>query len=771
MTAEVTETQGHRTEVAVSSASGLVRAGWLAASGVSIAVVTGAMYWMNSAAFHFGDKRNQYLPVAMDIGRRLRAGEWLPVIDPNLGISGNYSLDIQYGLFDPSHWPVAIGLSYFTNLALAGFVWALLFEIVVTLGVTALGGRLGMPMPWAAAAGLGVACSGWLLFTLATDWIPGLESMAWLPWLWWAWLGRGDRLRARDCVGVAAFGYLVVAGGWPSTWTALGALVVGLAVESWVRRDLSARASAWLGPLVLRGLALLAGLACAALCVLPLYHAAPFTARKLGFNNNNFLTGNLADMLAFSAPQLHGDIISFGGAVTLGAPVFFAGWFGVVVLWTQRWNRGLWRRPGLVTSVLGCVGMLLLTQAPSQSGPLRDQIRQLGGAQFFFVLGVCVLATSAPWLVTRVRVLGVVFTVATMGWLSWSRDPLMDHALVGIAVVAVAAVVLLVVASKLDALTGVAALMMTIALTVVAVGLNTAKPDPSAAPTSHLSAGTLALTAADEPIYALYPKGIPAEYAMWQVDGVGRAFSDLRAVGRVAPGYSSVSQRGFRALMCSQGSQGQSCPAGASRLFRTEPTTGQTWADLLGYRTIVVAGATRQASFVKAAGPDWHLVQTASSFAEYQRSGPIDIAGRVTHVVGQASVSAIALSNDSQSYRVRSPQGAQLIFRDLFWPGYVATLNGKRIPVKPLDGTLVTVTLSHGATGVLTIRYVPLSTKTLIAVPLGSILLLAAVCGWLGYRRRREPDDDSAADDVSPAVDGDQETAEPEHSESLKHPV
>ncbi len=111
---------------------------WQGASAGGTAVVMLVVYVWNHQSFLVDDKRNQYLPVMMDIGRRLRAGEWLPLIDPNLGNGGNYSLDVHYRIFEPTHWVVAIGLSHFTDLQLAAFVWSLVFEVVLALGTTAL---------------------------------------------------------------------------------------------------------------------------------------------------------------------------------------------------------------------------------------------------------------------------------------------------------------------------------------------------------------------------------------------------------------------------------------------------------------------------------------------------------------------------------------------------------------------------------------------------------------------------------------------------------
>lgn len=754
-----------------------VRAGWAALSGVVTAALMAVMYGWDNTFFLVDDKRNQYLPAAMDIGRRLLAGEWLPVIDPNLGISGNYSLDIQYGLYNPLSWPVDIVLSRFSDLQAAAFLWALVFEVVLAVGTTSLALRLRMTGAWAATAGVAAATSGWVLFWLAPDWIPGLVSLAWLPWLWWAWVAQEGRPRVRECVGIAVFGFLVIVSGWPATWLALGALVVGLAVESLVRGDAPSRQRGWLASWAPRLLALLAGVSGAALSLVPLYRAdaAHVTIRGDSIANTNFLTANLADMLSFAAPQLNGDLISFGGQSTLRAPIFFVAWFAVVVLWTTRWHAGLWRRPGLVTCVVGGAGMLLLTQAPSVVGPLRDQIRELGGAQLFFAVAVCSIASAGPWVVTRVRLAGILLTLVCMGWISWSRTPSGPRSFVGILVVAVCALLLVQVSRRLPGLTAGTALATTFGVTVIAFLLFHAALDPAKVQTADsLTPGTLGLTAADEPILAIYPAGNPPAWDQWQTDGVGRAFSDLRAVGRSAPGYSSISQRYVRDQLCIYASQGQGCPQEVSRLFQREPVTHTPWVDLLGYRTIVVAGATRQHAFEAVAGPMWHQVQAATAFTEYRRPGPASVAGRVTHVIGHADVSALSLSREAQSYQVSSQQGATLIFRDIYWPGYHATLNGHPLAVTALDRMLVTVRLPAGAHGTLRLSYIPLSTGELVALPVAAVLLLAGAADWVYVGRRRDratSSGESGDPGDSGDVDGDEQADQPADRERLQNTV
>ena len=159
------------------------------------------------------------------------------MIDPDLGRSGNYALDLQYGLFEPTHWLTAIALSYVDNLALAATLWAAAYLALLAAGVCALLLRLKVAGGWAAATAVGVAASGYLLFWAAPSWIPALVSLAWVPWWWWAAVGSPQRAWRLVASGLLAF--LICAGGWPATWLSGG---------SWSSGSLPKRSYAALSP-------------------------------------------------------------------------------------------------------------------------------------------------------------------------------------------------------------------------------------------------------------------------------------------------------------------------------------------------------------------------------------------------------------------------------------------------------------------------------------------------------------------------------------------
>ncbi|MEJ7743380.1 MAG: hypothetical protein WKF73_13030 [Nocardioidaceae bacterium] len=632
------------------------------------------------------DLRNQYLPVARDIGRRLRGGEF-PTIDPDLGSGGNFALDLQYGLYEPLHLLSSVCLSYLGDFALAGFLWALVYLLVLALGTTCLSLRLGAVGPWAAAAGVAAATSGYVLYWLAPNWIPGLLSIAWLPWFWWAWIGRLAPLR---CVAIGVFTFLVVASGWPATWLMFAALGLGLLAEELTVRDRDARSS-WLVPLAIRVTAAIGGAIPAVITVLPLIRAAGYTIRTDDIHNSNMLVPNLADILGFASPTLHGEIVSFGGQAILETPVYFAAWFALPMLWLVPWRASLMRRPGVISAGIGCLVMTLLTQAPSDLGPLRNPIRSLAGVQFFLLITVVALTCAGSLVVNRHRVFGIAASLTALGWLTWSRDPAGPDGLVGVVIVAALAL-LLVVAVKRHTTTGaLVAWAGSAVMAVVAFQLAPTEVDTSS--WIRASAGNISLTAADRPVFASYPREDAAVMERWFSDGVGRGFQRLSAKVRSAPGYSSIRQIGFDNRFCIKTSHGYTCDSSARRLFKAEPETGRPWVDLLGYRTVVLAGAKRHRFWKSVAGDEWKRMDKGTDFVKYRRSEVPVVAGRITHVDGDAEVRELEVRNDIQSYDVAAPGGATLVFRDLFWPGYIASLDGERLKVSSLSNTLLVVEL------------------------------------------------------------------------------
>jgi hypothetical protein len=688
-----------------------------------------ALYLIEPRHWYVNDKRNQYVPVLQDIGRRLRSGDF-PVLDPDLGPSGNYALDSQYAIFDPLHLSTAWGLSYVGDLRLAGFLLALVYLVVLAWGVTALLQRLGVDGVLASVGGLAGATSGFVFFYLGMIWWPGLTGLAFLPWMWWAWLGTRPLARV---LAVALFSYLVIASGWPSTWLAYVAMTAGLAIEAWARRDREAGVRAWLMPLASGAAAAAAGLVVAAVHLVALLRAADWTNRSQEVGNDFFQIVNLADVLAFAAPYLQPDLVTFGGGST-ARPIFFFGWFLLAFAWMTLWRRDLVRQRGVVTAAVAVLILLLLTQAPSDMGPVRSQFRQLAGLQLFAVmLGTIAFAASGAAL-TRVRVLGVAASMAAVAFLAWARSP-QEAEVWAVAASAVAILGVVLAARRWGTSgAGATALVASLPLVVLAFVLSPL-PQDRHYPTGTNAASSVRAAASERPVLVLYGPPGRAARARWPRQGVGVGFAAMDRDNRYSPGYSSVSQKPYRERLRVISAHGFTRPGAVDSLFETEATTGRRWVDLLGYRTIVVA-RSRLERFERLRTPEWYRLTETQDFVKFVRPDGA-VAGRVTAVVGAVEVSARTVEDERQRYRVSAPSAGRLVFRDIYWPGYVARLDGRDLPVEPFGDLLVSVQLPPGTDGVLEVRFRALRPANLVATLGGGLVLLLAACGLASRERRR----------------------------------
>lgn len=717
---------------------------WLGWQAVTVSSIAALVLFIGATwprFFFAGDKQNQYLPVARDIGRRLRDGEWLPVIDPDLGRSGNYALDLQYGLFEPTHWVVAVALSYVDNLSVAALLWAAAFLAVLGTGVCALALRLGVPGGWSAAVGVGVAASGYVLFWAAPSWIPALTSFAWVPWWWWC--VTSPRPRSLGVVASGVLAFLICAGGWPATGILWAAVVAGVLVESVLRRS----EPGLLRSTLLHLLASVGGGIAALVTVLPLAQAVGYTARATDLSTSGMFVPNLADFLAFASPGYEAGTPALGRYPQV-VPLFFGVWFVAVLVWLVPWRRAVLQRPGVITALVGLVITLLASQAPTNLGALRWPVRMLPGVPLFLGIGVAVAVVALGLRVTRARVLGVALSLLAVSLLSWFRHPDSSDWLLPSVLMLAAAGVLLLTIRRWPGFAGPVALATTVLLAGWAVYTHGSHGMADRGTPPYLGPGTLALE--DEPTLVLYPRDNSRH---WFPQGIASGFLRLSAEQRNQPGYSSIGQKGWDDRFAVQSAHSFVLPSGVEQVTAIEPRTGRTWGDLLGYQAVVVHDGPHLRRFRAAlesreeAGlpAEWEQSARTKDFAKFSRVPPRDDAGRVTAVLGTADVTPVEVTRNQQTYDVDTADGATLVFRDLYWPGYEATLDGEQLEVEPLGDTLVTVTLPEGSSGTLEVRYVPIATGVWVTlVALGSFLvLLAAILARralpLGWVRRRRP--------------------------------
>jgi hypothetical protein len=712
----------------------LLENGWTLLSLAALAAVLRVTWAYNDRFMFSGDKQAQYLPAMRDIGQRLGAGE-LPTIDPNLGLSGNFAMDVQYGLYDPAQLLTSVLLSHADDLVRAAWLWSSLLLGILCAGTCVLLRRLGLPGAWAAAGGLSAATAGFTFYWLAPSWMPALAGLAWLPWWWWAWYSR--RPDPWSLLGLGVFAYLVVASGWPFTWVAFGAIGLGSLIEDSARKR---------GGLALRALSSLAGTAAGAAVAVPLMMSVDYTLRSTSVSDKGGGVINLAEILDVASPVL-GNQIGRLTTQNFDGPLTLVAWFVVVLVWGVSWSRRTFKSRGVIGAGFAALVCLMLTQMPSVMGPFRLGLRNLEGFQLSLVVFVLAAyaATPAGW--TRHRIIGVTATLVGCGYVAWARYPNTSGVLVGGLIVLASGVLLTAILATPARLVppvaagwlktpaaqpgaarrvrqtaaGLVALVTTAIVTGCAVQHHS---NPQGVDHGVQPTGVVAPAAIKRDLPTLYLfQPVVAELAAARLrDGLGWGFAALSPEQRMLNGYSSIGQTYLNHQLCI-GWQGDSCLRIVMRLFEVEPTTGRSYADLLGVQQIV-ATPKFVPKMRRYAPPHWHLAARLDTVSVFRRQPPSEI-GRITDIIGSATARPVLVSHEEQTYDVSTLDGARLVFRDLYWPGYSATLDGERVAVEPVAHEFVSVTLPPGSSGELTVKFVPPGGHLRLALWLAGGIVLA----------------------------------------------
>ena len=735
--------------------------GWRAAGLflVGLTVFLVALALRHPRFFWVNDKQLQYLPVFRWLGQT-SDGVAPPLVDPDQGMAGNFAADPQYGVFDPVHWLIHRLVLATDDLDLASWSISVLSLVVLGLGICAVATDHRVRPVWAAAAALGAATSGWLLF-VGASWWPLTWGTALLPWLWW-----GVSSRSRWSAPVAALaGYLLVSSGYPYALPFAVVLVVAVVAERLahdgsfaagrraVTRSLLAPGSA--GPLLAAAGGALAG-------SLNLWVARALqdvtqrgSVGPAGFGNQGTFVPNLLDAL-LGGPTLFGQAEGWWGSL-LPIPVMATAWFAVPLLALAPWRASL-RTRGVPKALAVVACAALATQTSTELGAFRFPVRYLTVLQVFLPL-VTVLLLRQGWVLTRGRLALAGALVGAQLVLSLSRAPALApwHVLSAAAVLCLLAVVVGGASSALrraDRVVVGAVLLLGVALlplvgAAAAIAAERARFSDPAVAFPHLGEHDSAswprlVRGFEEQSFA---PGLDATVLPWRDGGpdlgVGSGFflGSANLLSGTTPGfgYTSVGQRGWGERWCADyaGRVGL-CPDADQRLLATAPGTDLTWLEVMSKDTLVLSASTpRSISDALVGSGRWREADRAGAYTRYTRTGPRP--GRATwNSPGIRMLAPVDVGGERQEYDVRvdAATAQRVVLRDTWWPGYSATLDGVAVPTTSLDGTVVQVELPPGTYAArLVVAYRPAGlTVGLACVGVGLVLALVGVV--LGMRSR-----------------------------------
>lgn len=203
--------------------------------------------------------------------------------------------------------------------------------------------------------------------------------------------------------------------------------------------------------------------------------------------------------------------------------------------------------------------------------------------------------------------------------------------------------------------------------------------------------------------------------------------------------YTAIGQQKFSSLLCIRW-DGGTCQNAKKYLFAVEPTTGLTYADLMGLDRVVLIKYAFPRALSQGAPGGWHFVGNDPLSWILERTTPRPPEpGRVVASPG-ATVSDAAPSNDTaESMTVSSPGGGSVVFSRLLWPGYTATLDGRPVAVDALKGVFVTVRLPAGTQAArLALSFRPPGTTLglVLAAGGGTIMTVLLALEFIIRRRR-----------------------------------
>jgi hypothetical protein len=513
------------------------------------------------------------------------------------------------------------------------------------------------------------------------------------------------------CMALVGIGYV-------HATIALGITLLCLIVEAHVVRVRAAIVRAWAA-------AVCAGLF-AVIVHLPGLLVSPVTGRTGGVANDGSLTVDAGDLMSSNVP-VAGPQLNFFGNQFPHAPLLYIAWFLPLVAFIdwRRFMAVLAQRVSAV-AVFG-VATLALLLLPSNFGPLRFPVRlvpylvettllllvvglslapaRATSRRFAFATGYVILSAGFAYQVSpeSAKLIGATAIIsflalwvlyrrwATLSLVPWRRTAADDG-------------------RTRPPITGTLGAAVAILVTIVMI-VPQHKAE-SASPLRDYGVGDIVSgyqsvldgVKGDVFVVGSPTDGGPAAPSLWRETSVANLF--YIAGASVQNAYSSVYYPGYNSAVCMQ-YNGFTCPDAYTNLFRVQPGTGKTLADLMGVSSVQVVKRTVPADVWKTMPKGWHLVSDTPETRVITRDKTIEGAGGVVWSSGGTKVTEVAHDAMGVTFRVDSVPsgGGQVALSRVPWPGYRASA-GATVDSSPFDGFLTQVDLSPSSAGrTITVSY------------------------------------------------------------------
>jgi hypothetical protein len=265
------------------------------------------------------------------------------------------------------------------------------------------------------------------------------------------------------------------------------------------------------------------------------------------------------------------------------------------------------------------------------------------------------------------------------------------------------------------------------------------------------------------PVERLAPSGVMdapkvRQLALYQSPGFDASFGTDRALSdafwlELTPGntplyhnveaingYSALDARGLRETFCMD-YIGASCPDVAKRLFSIDKDTGLSLLDITRVDRVIAQRGLHAERFASEAGNAWVLAKSGAYGDVFVRREALpERPGNVSVLPAGVQMRLIERRPNRESYHVQEGYGGgRIIWARAWYPGYRASLSGRRLEVEPVLGLLPSIALPPGAGGELVLEYIPEGLElglVIASVALGLAIALSIGCLVLNRKGR-----------------------------------
>jgi len=692
--------------------------------------------------FWCDDFQSQTSPFLEEIVRSWREGEW-PILSRNSWCTGNLAGEFQLGTFSlPFNALLLAVWSFPLSLASKAAAVSIAHLIWLATGVFLLGRLRGLATPFATAAALATALSGWIIVWGATDWISFLAGFSWVPWVWWSLQTAltSDSVWKRWLRPALCVALLITSG---NTFAIAMVPLVG----GWLGLQAVVRDRNWpaLGPLTVAGLLGVALSAPAWGLLIETATASPRWGWGMAVHHSWIVPwrawpGLILPSFVTPWPDFFGSLRPHASLELACGLVPVAALVAALVFQPRVTLR---RLPWELLLLAGCV---LLVSLPSV-GQFRWSFRWL--PLFHLVLALTAADILQHHLARRAAVCGAVLISAVgaaVALFGENRSPALSIWLLGFGI-----------AWPLAERFVARAWAEWLPAAVITLSLGAAfwyLPTHQSAPKYSFNDSLLDPAPLDrDRLYLSLYSFSEISHARSRAPGHGnllRPLNTMHAAGlRFLNGYSSFPGREVQALFDAHGN--------------VHPVKAESMAGPQGERLLLFLGvdgivfSTDYAHFAAGLGPEWEKVAEAPEGVAYHREPrrfqPVKaltfLFDRPGVPLAQPELRLIAERRNSVTVEVTPPAippdaepvsptaVAPIAFVRPFLAGYEARLNGQLVAVRAYRDILPIVELPANARGILELRYRPQGlTRGLWLTAAAALAMLAIALGALLRRRR-----------------------------------